>query len=119
MPSSAQLKKVAQTVQLLILILAIPASAQDLSGQGFFTTSDHVKLHYLEAGQGEAILFIPGWLMPADIWEPQFQELSKDYHVVVLDPRSQGQSDMTPLGNDPLRRSTDIRELLDHLHLDS
>jgi non-heme chloroperoxidase len=119
MPSSARLKKVAQTVEMLVWMLAIPVCAQDSLGQGFFTTSDKVKLHYLEAGQGKAILFIPGWLMPADIWEKQFLELSKDHHVVALDPRSQGQSDMTPAGNDPLRRSQDLQELLEHLHLDS
>ncbi len=119
MLSSARLKKITQTIQILSLMLAIPAFAQDTSRQSFFTTSDQVKLHYREAGQGEAILFLPGWLMPGDIWEPQFQELSKDYHVILLDPRSQGQSDMTPLGDDPLRRSRDIQELLEHLHLDS
>ncbi len=119
MHSSAWLKKVAQTALVPLVMIAVPTYAQDTSNQSFFTTSDQVKLHYREAGQGEAILFIPGWLMPGDIWEPQFRELSKDYHVVVLDPRSQGQSDMTPLGNDPLRRSRDIQELLEHLHLDS
>jgi len=36
---------------------------------GFFTTSDGVKLHYLEAGQGPAIVFVPGWTMPGWIWE--------------------------------------------------
>jgi microsomal epoxide hydrolase len=119
MHSSAWFKKIAQMTLLLLVMFAIPAYAQDTSSQSFFTTSDHVKLRYRESGQGEAILFIPGWLMPADIWEPQIQELSKDYHVILLDPRSQGQSDMTPLGNDPLRRSKDIQELLEYLHLDS
>ncbi len=93
--------------------------AQSPAQDGFFTTSDHVKLHYLESGQGQAILLIPGWLMPADIWQLQLKGLSKNYHVIALDPRSQGQSDMVKTGNDPLRRSTDIRELLDHLHLGS
>ena len=33
----------------------------------FFTTSDGVHLHYLEAGNRnqKTILFIPGWTMPA------------------------------------------------------
>jgi len=99
--SYTRLQKAAETVILLILALAVPTFAQDAAGQGFFTTSDQVRLRYLEAGQGTAILFIPGWLMPADIWEPQLRELSKEYHVVALDPRSQGQSDITPRGNDP------------------
>ncbi len=98
---------------------ASEGQASSSPNQNFFTTSDKVKLHYIEAGQGQALLFIPGWLMPADVWEPQFEELSKNYHVIALDPRSQGQSDMTEVGNNPLRRSQDIHELLDYLHLDS
>ncbi len=100
-------------------MLVIPAFAQDTDPGKFFTTSDQAKLHYIEAGQGQALLFIPGWLMPAEVWEPQIRELSKNYHVIALDPRSQGLSDMTPTGNNPLRRSQDIQELLATLHLDS
>lgn len=37
----------------------------------FFVTSDGVRLHYLEAGEGKALIFIPGWTMPAEIWEPR------------------------------------------------
>ena len=87
--------------------------------EGFFTTSDHVRLRYLEAGKGQALVFIPGWLLPAEIWKPQLQGLSQDYHVVALDPRSQGGSEITPRGDEPLRQARDIQELLDHLHLSS
>lgn len=38
---------------------------------GSFITSDGVKLHYLESGTGPTILFVPGWTMPAEIWQPQ------------------------------------------------
>ncbi len=87
--------------------------------EGFFTTSDQVKLHYLEAGKGQAIVFIPGWLLPAEIWKYQFEGLSQDFHVIALDPRSQGESDITPQGDEPLRQARDIQELLDHLQLTS
>lgn len=35
-----------------------------------FTTSDGVELHYLEGGSGPPLVFVPGWTMPAWIWEP-------------------------------------------------
>jgi microsomal epoxide hydrolase len=73
----------------------------------------------LEAGQGLAILLIPGWLLPAEIWKPQLEGLSEEYHVIALDPRSQGESDITPKGDEPIRQAKDIQELLDHLQLTS
>ncbi len=52
MHSGARLKKIAQTVPMLMLLLAIPAFAQNNSRQGFFTTCDNVKLHFQECGPG-------------------------------------------------------------------
>jgi microsomal epoxide hydrolase len=79
----------------------------------FFQTSDGVKLHYLEAGQGDqSVVFVPGWLMPAAIFEQQIAELSKHYRVLVLDPRSQGRSDLTSKSHAPARRTRDMKEFL-------
>jgi non-heme chloroperoxidase len=82
---------------------------------GSFITSDGVKLHYLESGTGPTILFVPGWTMPAEIWQLQIEHFSKNYHVVAVDPRSQGASDKPPEGNYPGRRAQDYKELIDHL----
>ncbi len=85
---------------------------------GWFTTSDGVRLHYLEAGAGRPIVFVPGWLMPADIWEPQLRGLAGRYRVVALDPRSQGASAHASGGHYQARRAEDVRELIEHLRLD-
>jgi microsomal epoxide hydrolase len=83
----------------------------------FFTTSDGVRLHYLEAGSRAAhtIVFVPGWTMPAWIWQPQIAALSPTYHVIAFDPRGQGESEIAPYGYDPDRRGRDIGELLTQL----
>ena len=57
-----------------------------------FLTSDGVELHYLEAGSGPTIVFVPGWTAPAEIWEPQMAHFAATHRVVALDPRSQGRS---------------------------
>lgn len=97
------------------------AAPRDANGaeakSGFFTTSDGVKLHYLEAGHGPAIVFVPGWTMPGWIWEPQIRHFAEHFHVVALDPRSQGDSEKTLSGNDAPRRARDVKELIDALHL--
>lgn len=78
-----------------------------------FTTSDGVRLHYIEAGRGDkTIVLIPGWLMPAAVFEKQFTDLSKSYRVLALDPRSQGLSEVTTLSHAPKRRIQDISEFL-------
>lgn len=79
----------------------------------YFETSDGVRLHYCEAGQGpETLVFVPGWLMPAAVFEPQVRGLSDRFRVVVFDPRSQGQSEVGKGAHTPERRSRDLHELL-------
>jgi non-heme chloroperoxidase len=115
---------------------------------GFVTTSDGVRIHYIEAGRlatspsaqignpmpkdavikkGEiglsaahqfpSILFVPGWTMPAWIWQRQIDYFAHDYRVVAMDPRSQGQSSQTNDGLYPAARARDIKAVVDQLHL--
>jgi microsomal epoxide hydrolase len=95
-------------------------SASSLAAQtksGFFKTSDGISIHYLEAGAGRPIVFIPGWTMPAWIWQKQIDEFSRKYHVIAIDPRSQGESDKPIFGHLPETRARDYKELVDHLDL--
>jgi non-heme chloroperoxidase len=101
---------------LLWVAAAFTCTASDRD-DGFVTTSDRVRLHYIEAGSGPSILFVPGWTMPAEIWEPQIEHLSRSFRVVAMDPRSQGRSDKPPEGHYPARRAQDIKEVVDRLKL--
>ncbi|MGA8222900.1 MAG: alpha/beta hydrolase [Candidatus Acidiferrales bacterium] len=67
--------------------------------------------------QFPSILFIPAWTMPAWIWEKQIEYFSKDYRVVAMDPRSQGESSQTHEGLYPAARARDIKAVVDQLHL--
>ena len=90
-----------------------PARAQTAQSR-WFTTSDGVRLHYLESGPVDAgtIVFIPGWTMPAWIFDRQIEALDDRFHVIALDPRGQGQSEVAPFGYTPERRGRDIAELI-------
>jgi microsomal epoxide hydrolase len=105
------------TLTLCLLVVASSANASVHAKSATFRTSDGVSLHYFDAGSGAAIIFIPGWTMPADIFEPQINQLSERFRVIALDPRSQGDSEKTPDGNYPERHAQDIKELLEHLQL--
>jgi microsomal epoxide hydrolase len=80
-----------------------------------------VRLSVLEAdrehaGIGElALVFIPGWCMPASLWQKQLESLGRTYYCLALDPRGQGESEIATFGYTVERRATDIAELLEPL----
>ncbi len=83
-----------------------------------FKTSDGVRLHYLEAGSGpQTLVFIPGWLMPAAVFEKQLTALSSQFRVLAFDPRSQGQSEVSQLAHHPKQRMQDMKEFLSAAHV--
>jgi non-heme chloroperoxidase len=110
------LHKIFLLMPLVIMQPAVTVGAE--VRDGFFKTSDGVKLHYLEAGSGPPIFFEPGWSMPAWIWDAQIHHFAGHFHVVALDPRSQGDSDKPIEGNSCERRAQDMKELIEHLKLD-
>jgi non-heme chloroperoxidase len=102
---------------ILLCILSVPSVWAQSAKSDFFKTSDGIRIHYLEAGSGRPIVFIPGWTMPAWIWQKQIDEFSKHYRVIAVDPRSQGESDKPTYGHLPETRARDYKELVDHLGL--
>ncbi len=86
-----------------------------------FITSDGARLHYLEAGPrpdqtvggSPTVVFVPGWTMPGWIFERQIDALKGRFHVLALDPRGQGESEVTAFGYSYERRGRDIGELID------
>jgi microsomal epoxide hydrolase len=84
----------------------------------YFTSTDGMRLHYIDAGAGATLLFVPGWLMPAEIWRRQIDHFSRKYRVVAFDPRSQGDSQLAPSGNVIRRRAEDLHDLIEHLQAD-
>jgi microsomal epoxide hydrolase len=86
-----------------------------MAADRWFTTSDGVRLHYTDTGRGHTIVLVPGWTMPAWIFQPQIADFSRTYRVVAFDPRGQGASDIAADGYEPNRRGQDIAELLAQL----
>jgi pimeloyl-ACP methyl ester carboxylesterase len=82
-----------------------------------FMTSDGVKLAYWEAGKGKPLVFIPGWSANGANYVNVMYMLSKQYRVIVLDPRNQGLSQHVEYGNRISRFAADLKELNEHLGL--
>lgn len=57
----------------------------------------NVNLHYVEGGEGPAILLIPGWPQSWYAWRYVMPQLVKaGRRVIALDPRGMGESDAPP-----------------------
>jgi len=112
-----RLRPILLATMIAIVCMAAPqtTSAQIEIRSGQFSTSDGVNLHYLVAGSGPILVFVPGWTMPAEIWEHQIRHFASTHRVVALDPRGQGRSEKPTHGYYPSRRARDIGELLAHL----
>ncbi|HUA79408.1 MAG TPA: alpha/beta hydrolase [Dyella sp.] len=88
---------------------------------GYFTTDDGARIHYLRAGDSHAapaLVLIPGWTLTASLWHEQLQHFSNDRTVIAVDSRSQGASSIMLTGNTPERRAQDLHELLASLHVE-
>ena len=66
----------------------------------------------------QTLLFIPGFTFSGEVFCHQLQALSNEYHVIVLDPRSHGDSTITSLGNDYSTHASDLQTFIEKLELD-
>ncbi len=87
-----------------------------------FADSEGARIHYIAAKPERAkklsILFVPGVMMPAWIWEKQIAHFSNDYHVVAMEPRSQGDSDKVLEGHNAFMMAKDIQAVVRSLNLE-
>lgn len=101
-----------------LLTFAVPVQASRAQSgvqSRYFTTSDGVELHYLEAGSGPLLLLVPGWTLPATTWRAQLDYFSDRYRVIALDPRAHGASSKPVDGMHVDRLGADLGDLIDHL----
>jgi pimeloyl-ACP methyl ester carboxylesterase len=87
---------------------------------GFFTTSDGVKIHCITLGNsGSWVVLIHGYTDTAErMWFTTgiAAALAKNHRVVALDNRNHGQSDKPEAGG--AGRAQDVVELMDHLKIE-
>jgi non-heme chloroperoxidase len=108
----------------LLLGLALNAVSQTTSSsavtEGYTTTASGVRIHYLQSGpesSKNAIILIPGWRLPAYLWDEQLKRLGREHRVIAIDPRSQGASSKTADGNTPETRAKDLSEIMTNLKI--
>ena len=83
----------------------------------YVTTSDRVKLHYLEAGTGPVLLMLHGWSATAEQFRPQINALAEENRCVALDMRGHGDSEKVGHGYKIHRLAKDLYDVLQALEL--
>jgi haloacetate dehalogenase len=76
-----------------------------------------IRQHYLEAGDGPAVVLLHGFPETSYAWRFQIPELAKKYRVIAPDLRGYGETDKPSSGYDKRTMATDLRELMRALNL--
>lgn len=76
-----------------------------------FIPASNTKLYAESMGEGKNMIFIHAGIADHTMWNAQFEEFSKDYHVVRYDVRGWGQS-INPEG--PYTDHDDLLAVMDH-----
>jgi non-heme chloroperoxidase len=115
-------RKTILTVFLLALLAAVLPAAGKESGpwRDKYLQVGDIKIHYLEAGAGDrTLVFVPGWMTSAEVWKEQIPYFSfRGFRVIAVDPRSQGETTRTELGNTYQQHAADLHEFLQSLKIE-
>ncbi len=85
----------------------------------YITAAPGIEIHYLEKGEGDPLVFIPGLTFASEIFMHQIEYFSDKYRVIAIDPRGQGLSAKTTDGNDYLTHGRDLAAVIDKLELNN
>ncbi len=93
---------------------AVPASLPK-GGASRFAQINGIRLHYVSAGSGPAVIFLHGWPQTWFAWRETMERLSPRFTVIAPDLRGTGLSERTPTGYDKRTIAADIRALAGHV----
>lgn len=80
-------------------------------------TRDGGVIHAIERGQGRPLVLLHGVTLRADVWAPQFHQLSDRFRVIAVDLRGHGRSVAGTDGFGLPRLAADLATVLEDLDL--
>lgn len=108
---------------LLALIVACCAVPSLSNAQEGYFDSNGVKIHYVTAGEGEAVVLIHGWMADTTMWGADAAGNTKlsplpGFEVIAIDCRGHGKSDKPHDSSKyGAEMAEDVVRLLDHLNI--
>ncbi len=76
-----------------------------------------VRIHYEDRGEGDPIVFIPGWTFTTEVYRNQMDYFSQTRRAIAVDPRSHGRSTVTVNGNNYETHGEDLIKIIETLDL--
>jgi len=81
--------------------------------------SEELEIYYEDQGSGDPLILIPGWTCTTEFFQHNMEVLAKTHRVISYDPRSQGKSSKTELGNNFAQRGQDLAAFIAALELEN
>jgi len=97
------------------MLIAATASAQ--TPQSKFAEVKGLRMHYLVAGEGDAVVLLHGYAESSHMWLPLMKELAKTHTVIAPDLRGFGQSGKPADGYTKTVMAQDVHGLVQSLGL--
>ena len=90
-----------------------------MNAADYLETTDGAKIYYEDRGEGQPILLVHGWMCSSKFWQKNVPELAKEFRIATVDLRGHGNSSKTLTGHTIRQYARDLRELIEHLGLQS
>jgi pimeloyl-ACP methyl ester carboxylesterase len=103
------------------LLAALPAFAQSASSSKITAhdlTVDGIKIHYLKAGHGPAVLLLHGYTQTSRMWRPLIPKLADRFTVIAPDLPGIGDSEIPSGGSDMKTAAIRIHGLMKSLGIE-
>jgi pimeloyl-ACP methyl ester carboxylesterase len=99
----------------LFIAISVPAVGQANSGvnsiESKFATVDGIKVHYLSAGHGPAVILLHGYTQTSRMWRPLIPKLTDKFTVIAPDLPGIGESEIPKDGLDMKTAAIRMHEL--------
>src|SRR6266540_5811316 len=104
----------------LLALVCAAFAAEKKPWKDMYLQVGDIKVHYLEAGSGTRhLIFVPGLMMIAEVWKEQIPYFTaRGFHVLAVDPRSQGLTTKTEGGNTYHQQAADLFVFLKNLGME-
>jgi pimeloyl-ACP methyl ester carboxylesterase len=112
--AASQAAVAAQAAAILAVSAPTVVASPKPAGISRFAQVNGMRLHYVTAGNGPAVVLLHGWPQTWFAWRSTMERFASHFTVIAPDLRGVGFSDRPPSGYDKRTIAEDVRALIAH-----